>query len=357
MMLDYRLVVVEVAGHCRARQHQGATSCRHAGKGRRMIGRLAALGALIVIGLAAASPVRGQSYPNRPIKLIVAVLPGGPMDVMGRLIAQYLSSAFGQVFVENRAGAGTTLGAKAVAIAEPDGYTLLLGNSATLAIGPTLYKNAGYDPRTSFAPVAFLSSVPYVMILSPALPARTVQELVVYAKANPGKLSFGVPNAAPPHLLAAWFKLLTATDVVIVPYKGASAVLTDMLGGQIQAGFETTSVLFGHLQEKKIRALAVAAPARLPDLPDVPTMIESGFPDFIASSWTSIMAPAGTPREIVGKLNAEISAGLNSPAMQARLKQLGAHALAGTPEELAAFIASEIAKWQAMAKLTGISGE
>jgi tripartite-type tricarboxylate transporter receptor subunit TctC len=279
------------------------------------------------------------------------------MDVMGRLIAQYLSSAFGQVFVENRAGAGTTLGAKAVASAEPDGYTLLLGNSATLAIGPTLYKSAGYDPRTSFAPVAFLSIVPYVMIVSPALPVRTLHELVAYAKANPGKLSFGVPNAAPPHLLAAWFKLLTATDVVIVPYKGASAVLTDMLGGQIQAGFETTSVLFGHLQEKKIKALAVATPARLPELPGVPTMIESGFPDFVASSWTSIMAPAGTPREIVEKLNAEINAGLNAPAMQVRLKQLGAHAQAGTPEELAAFIASETAKWQAMAKLTGITGE
>jgi tripartite-type tricarboxylate transporter receptor subunit TctC len=322
-----------------------------------MIGRLGTLAASIAIGLAAASPVWGQSYPNRPIKLVVAVLPGGPMDVMGRLIAQYLSSAFGQVFVENRAGAGTTLGAKAVASAEPDGYTLLLGNSATLAIGPTLYRSAGYDPRTSFAPVAFLSSVPYVMIVSPALPVRTLHELVAYAKANPGKLSFGVPNAAPPHLLAAWFKFLTATDVVIVPYKGASAVLTDMLGGQIQAGFETTSVLFGHLQEKKIKALAVATPARLPELPDVPTMIESGFPDFVASSWTSIMAPAGTPREIVEKLNAEINAGLNAPVMQVRLKQLGAQAQAGTPEELAAFIASEIARWQAMAKLTGITGE
>jgi tripartite-type tricarboxylate transporter receptor subunit TctC len=178
-----------------------------------------------------------------------------------------------------------------------------------MAIGPTLYKSAGYDPLTSFAPVAFIASVPYVMIVSPAVPARTVGELVAYAKAQPGKLSFGVPNAAPPHMLAAWFKALTGIDIVIVPYKGASAVLTDMLAGQIQVGFETTSVLFGHLQEKKIRALAVATPARLRDLPDVPTMIESGFPDFIASSWTSVMAPAGTPKDIVGKLNASINAG------------------------------------------------
>jgi tripartite-type tricarboxylate transporter receptor subunit TctC len=312
---------------------------------------------LAAVLIAIAGAAQAQSYPNRPIKLVVAVIAGGPMDVMGRLMAQQLSATLGQVFVENRAGAGTTLGARAVASAEPDGYTLLLGNAATLAIGPTLYKSAGYDPLTSFAPVAFIASVPYVMIVSPGVPARTVGELVAYAKAQPGKLSFGVPNAAPPHMLAAWFKALTGTDIVIVPYKGASAVLTDMLAGQIQAGFETTSVLFGHLQEKKIRALAVATRARLPELPDVPTMIESGFPDFIASSWTSVMAPAGTPKDIVGKLNASINAGLGSSQMQARLKQLAAEARPGTPEELAAFVAGEIPKWQALAKLTGVTGE
>jgi tripartite-type tricarboxylate transporter receptor subunit TctC len=184
-----------------------------------------------------------------------------------------------------------------------------------------------------------------------------VPELVAYAKAHPGKLSFGVPNAAPPHMLAAWFKALTGTDVVIVPYKGASAVLTDLLGGQIQAGFETTSVLFSHLQDKKINALAVATPARLPDLPEVPTMIESGFPGFIASSWTSVMAPSGTPKDIVGKLNESINAGLNTPQMQARFKQLAANARPGTPEELATFIAGEIPKWQSMAKVAGVSAE
>jgi tripartite-type tricarboxylate transporter receptor subunit TctC len=312
---------------------------------------------LAAVLIASAGAVQAQSYPSRPIKLVVAVIAGGPMDVMGRLVAQQLSATLGPVFVENRAGAGTTLGAKAVASAEPDGYTLLLGNAATLAIGPTLYKSAGYDPLTSFAPVAFVASVPYVMIVSPGVPARTVGELVAYAKAQPGKLSFGVPNAAPPHMLAAWFRALTGTDIVIVPYKGASAVLTDMLAGQIQAGFETTSVLFGHLQEKKIGALAVATRARLPDLPDVPTMIESGFPDFIASSWTSVMAPAGTPKDIVGKLNASINAGMGSSQMQARLKQLAAEARPGTPEELAAFVAGEIPKWQALAKLTGVTGE
>jgi tripartite-type tricarboxylate transporter receptor subunit TctC len=322
-----------------------------------MSARLALWATMLAAFLAGGAPAQAQSYPSRPIKLVVAVLPGGPMDVMGRLMAQHLSATFGHVFVENRAGAGTTLGAKAVASAEPDGYTLLLGNAATLAIGPTLYKSAGYDPLTSFAPVAFVSSVPYVMIASPDLPVRTAQELVAYAKAHPGKLSFGVANASPPHMLASWLKARTGTEVVVVPYKGASAVLTDMLGGQIQAGFETTSVLFGHLEANKIRPLAVATPARLPELPDVPTMGESGFPDFIASSWTSVMAPAGTPKEIVGKLNAAINAGVASPAMQARFRQLAAEARPGTPEDLAAFIAGEIPKWQGMARLAGITGE
>ena len=154
---------------------------------------------LAAVLIASAGAAQAQSYPSRPIKLVVAVIAGGPMDVMGRLVAQQLSTTLGPVFVENRAGAGTTLGAKAVASAEPDGYTLLLGNAATLAIGPTLYKSAGYDPLTSFAPVAFIASVPYVMIVSPGVPARTVAELVAYAKAQPGKLSFGVTNAAPPH--------------------------------------------------------------------------------------------------------------------------------------------------------------
>jgi tripartite-type tricarboxylate transporter receptor subunit TctC len=322
-----------------------------------MYARRAFLLAAVLIAIAGAAQAQ-EKYPTRPIKLLVPFPAGGPVDVMGRLIGQRLSTTLGQqVIIENRPGAGSTLAARAAATAEPDGYTLLVGSAASLAIGPALYSNIGYDPATSFAPIAFVSSVPYVMIAGPKVPAKTVPDLIAYAKANPGKLNIGVPNGAPPHMIAAWFRSVTRTDVVIVPYKGASAVLTDMLAGQIQAGFETTSVLFGHLQEKKIRALAVATRARLPDLPDVPTMIESGLPDFIASSWTSVMAPAGTPKDIVGKLNASINAGLGSSQMQARLKQLAAEARPGTPEELAAFVAGELPKWQALAKLTGVTGE
>ena len=317
----------------------------------------AALGFALGVGVTAPAPAQ-ERYPSRPIRLLVPFPAGGPVDVMGRLVAQHLSTAVGQqVIVDNRPGAGSTLAAKAAATAEPDGYTLLVGSAATLAIGPTLYPNAGYDPTKSFAPIAFVSSVPYVMIARPQSPAKTVPDLIAYAKANPGKLNFGIPNGAPPHMLAAWFRSVTATDIVIVPYRGASTVITDMIGGQIDLGFETTSVTFGHVHEGKVRALGVATAARLTKLPDVPTMIESGVPDFIASSWTGIVAPAGTPRAIVNRLNAEINAGLRSELMRMRFKQLAAMANPGTPEDFAAFIAREVPKWTTMTRLSAVQPE
>jgi tripartite-type tricarboxylate transporter receptor subunit TctC len=299
-----------------------------------------------------------EKYPTRPIRLLVPFPAGGPVDVMGRLIAQRLSSTMGQqVILENRPGAGSTLAARAAAGADPDGYTLLVASAASLATGPALYNNIGYDPATSFAPVAMVSSVPYVMIAGPSVSAKTLPDLIAYARANPGKLNVGVPNGAPPHMIAAWFRSATRTDIVIVPYKGASNVITDLMGGQIDLGFETTSVTFGHVHEGKVKALGVATQARLPELPDVPTMIESGLPDFIASSWTGIVTPAGTPKDIIGRLNAEVNAALKSPELQDRFKKLAAEANSGTPEDFAAFIVREVPKWQAMAKLAGMKGE
>lgn len=320
--------------------------------------RAVALGAIAVC-LLTGMPAQAQDrYPSRPIKLLVPFPAGGPVDVMGRLVAQHLSTTLGQqVIIENRPGAGATIAGKAAATAEPDGYTLMVGSAASYAIGPTLYPNAGYDPTTAYAPIAFVSSVPYVMIIRPQAAQRTLPELIAYAKANPGKLNFGIPNGAPPHMLAAWFRNTTATDIVIVPYRGASTVLTDMIGGQVDLGFETTSVTFTHVREGKVRALGVATSSRLPELPDVPTMIESGVPDFIASSWTGIVAPAGTPRPLIMRLNAEINAGINSPMMRERFKQLGAIANPGTPEDFAAFIAKERPKWINMVKLSGVQGE
>jgi tripartite-type tricarboxylate transporter receptor subunit TctC len=313
--------------------------------------------AVALTGIAATARAQ-EKYPARPIKLLVPFPAGGPVDVMGRLIAQRLSATLGQqVIVENRPGAGSTLAARAAATAEPDGYTLLVASAASLAIGPALYSNIGYDPATSFAPIALVSSVPYVMIAGPSVTAKTLPDLVAYAKANPGKLNIGVPNGAPPHMIAAWFRSVTRTDVVIVPYKGASNVITDLMGGQIDLGFETTSVTFGHVHEGKATALGVATQARLPALPEVPTMIEGGLPDFIASSWTGIMAPAETPKAIIGRLNAEVNAALTSPELQDRFKKLAAEAKPGTTEDFAAFILREVPKWQAMAKLAGVKAE
>jgi tripartite-type tricarboxylate transporter receptor subunit TctC len=312
----------------------------------------------MMAAIGAAAPAQAQSYPVRPVRLIVPFPAGGPVDVMGRLIAQYLSATLGQqVLVDNRPGAGSTLAGREAARAEPDGYTLLLGSAATLAIGPALFKNIGYDPIKSFTPVAFMSSVPYVMVAGPKTPARNVEDVVAYAKAHPGKLNLGVPNGAPPHMLAVWFKDATATDVVVVRYKGASTVITDLIGGQIDLGFETTSVTLSHLHEGTIRPLGVATLQRLPELPDVPTMTESGVKDFVATSWTGILAPAGTPAEVVARLNGAINAGLASADMQARFRQLAAATKPGTPQDFADFIAAESPKWSAMAQLSGAKPE
>jgi tripartite-type tricarboxylate transporter receptor subunit TctC len=313
---------------------------------------------VLIAALVAGAPASAQDYPNRTIRLIVPFPAGGVLDVMGRLIAQNLSATLGQqIIVDNRPGAGSTLAGRDAARAEPDGYTLLLGSAATLAIGPALFKNIGYDPIANFAPVAFVGSVPYVMVTGSKSQFRSVKDVIDYAKQNPGKLNFGVPNGAPPHLIAAWFKDATKTDIVVVPYKGAAGVVTDLMAGQIDLGFEATSLTLSHLHDNSMRALGVATPKRLPELADVPTMIESGVPDFIASSWAGILAPTGTPAAIIAKLNAETNVALKSDAMQARLKQFAAEAQPGTPQDFAAFIAAERPKWIAMAKLSNLKPE
>jgi tripartite-type tricarboxylate transporter receptor subunit TctC len=307
--------------------------------------------------LASAQIAAGESYPSRPIRLIVPFPPGGPTDVMGRLISQALSNELGQqVYVDNRPGAGSTLAGKIAANAEPDGYTLLLGSAATLAIGPTLYRDAEYDPKR-FVPVAMVAEVPYVMVASPKAPVASVSELIAYAKAHPGKLNFGVPNGAPPHMLAAWFKSLTDIDVVLVTYRGGANVLTDLLGGQIDLAVETCSILLPQLRDGKLRPLGTPSPKRLTDLPDVPTMAENGVPGFTASSWTGIVAPPGTSKQIIDKLNRATNAALKDPATQAKLNPLEAQAMFGTPADYADFLVSELPKWIAMAKLSGATAE
>jgi tripartite-type tricarboxylate transporter receptor subunit TctC len=315
--------------------------------------------ALALLLLAVAAPAcAAETHPNRIIKLLVTFPPVGPVDVMGRLIAQHLSGALGQqVIVDNRPGAGGTLAGRAAASAEPDGYTLLLGSAAGLGIGPALYSNIGYDPIKSFVPIAMVSDVSYVMIAAPQTPFDDVPQLLTFAKATPGKLNFGVPNGAPPNMLALSFKALTGADIVVVPYKGASNAITDMIGGQIDGGFETTSVVFGHLNDHGLKALAVIRDRRLPELPDTPTMIESGVPALKGSSWTGVVAPVGTPQPIIDRLRAEIIAGLKSPEMVDKFRKLGAEAKFLSPQEFAAFIAEENKRMAAIIRASGVKGD
>jgi tripartite-type tricarboxylate transporter receptor subunit TctC len=310
-----------------------------------------------LLAFSVASPLRAESYPSRPIRLIVPFPPGGPTDVMGRLIAQQLSATFGAIVVDNRPGAGSTLGSKLAAAAEPDGYTLLFGSTSSLAIAPALYKNPGYDPLTSFTPVAAISDVPYILVVAPGLPVKTMQDVVAYGNANPGKLNFGAPTGTPTFLLAELFKRATKTDLVVVPYKGGAPVVADLLGGQLQATFETTSVILSYVQQGSLRPLAVASRKRLTDLPDVPTMIESGIPDFIGDSWTGIVAPAGTPPDIVSKLNAAINAALTSHEVTSSFAKLKAEAKTGRPEDFALFLAEEGKRWGDVVRLSGMEPE
>jgi tripartite-type tricarboxylate transporter receptor subunit TctC len=309
--------------------------------------------AMGIVLLSAGVTRADEVYPSRAIRMIVPFPPGGPTDVMARLICASLTEALGQqVYVDNRPGAGATLAGKLAATAEPDGYTLLIGSAATLAIGPTLYKDVEYDPK-SFVPVAMVGDVPYVMVANPKVPVSSVGDVIAYAKAHPGKLNLGVPNGAPPHMLAAWFKSLTQTDIVVVTYRGGANVMTDLLGGQVDIGIETSSVLLPHLRAGALRPLGTLSPKRLPELPDVPTMDQAGVKGFIASSWTGIVAPAGTPKPIVDKLNAAVNVGFATESVQAKLKSLGASALPGSPADYAAFLTAELPKWVAMAKLSG----
>lgn len=300
-------------------------------------------------------PALAQNYPDRSIKIVVPFPAGGPTDVAARLVAQNISASLGQpVVIENRAGAGGTLGAKAVASAEPDGYTLLFGSTSSLAIAPAIYKTLDYDPVKDFAPIATVSDAPFILVTTSGFPATSLKELIAYAKANPGKMNYAsAGNGTPPHLTGEMFKAATGTDIFHVPYKGGAPAVTDVIAGQVQMTFETTSVLLPLVKEGKLKALAVTSARRRPELPEIPSMIESGFPDFLSNSWTGVVAPAGTPANVVAKLNAAINAGLTSEATKASFAKLGLDAKVGSPENFASLIVNEKKKWAGIVKLSG----
>src|SRR5262249_40974404 len=314
---------------------------------------LASIGALALAGPAAA-----QSYPSKPIRMIVPFPPGGPIDTMGRMVANDLSVRLGQqVIVDNRAGAGSTLGTKMAAAAEPDGYTLLFGSSGSLAVAPALYTTLDVDPRKAFAPVAKAALLPHVFVVPNQLPVHGIKDFLASAQAPPGQLTHGAGLATPPHLLSTLFKTKAEIDAIYVPYKGSAASITDLLGGRTQFTIDGLLGLYPLIRDGRVRALAIARGERWPALPDVPTLVESGFPDFTIDAWTGVAAPAGTPAEIVGRLNAAINAGLQSPESKATLTRFSAIADTGTPADFGAFLAREIPRWAALVKLAGAKAE
>ncbi|MFL6951139.1 MAG: Bug family tripartite tricarboxylate transporter substrate binding protein [Xanthobacteraceae bacterium] len=307
------------------------------------------------LGLAAAGSAAAQPYPNRPIKLIVPFPAGGPPDVIARIVADSMSTRLGHsVVVDNRPGAGATIGTRSVANAEPDGHTLLFASTTSLSIGPALFKNLDYDPVKSFTPVAGISTGPMVVVVHPSVPAKTVQELVAYAKANPGKLNYGAGVASPPHIAWGLFTAVTGTDILFVPYRGMAPAMNDLISGQIQMMIDGTGPLLPHIQAGTFRALAVTGKTRSPDFPHLPTMIESGYPDYVLTFWTGIVAPAGTPQPIVARLNSAINDGLASIALKDGLAKFNVEANIASPQEFAAMLAQEAEKWAGIVKAAGI---
>jgi tripartite-type tricarboxylate transporter receptor subunit TctC len=292
-----------------------------------------------------------QKYPDRPIRMIVPFPPGGPIDTMARVVAQELSTRVGQVVVENRAGGGSTIGVKSVAAADPDGYTLLFGSSGSLAVAPALYSSLGIDPTKAFDPIATVALLPHVMVENIDVPAKTIAEFVAYAKANPGKLNYGAGLGTPPHLLSTLFKTEADIDVVYVPYTGSAQSVNDLLGGRTQFTIDGLTGLYPLIKAGKVRALAIARAERWPPLPDVPTLVESGYPDFVLDAWTGLVAPAGTPRAIIDQLNAAVNAGLKSLEAQASLANFSAIANTGTPEDFKKFLADQIQRWGSLVKI------
>ncbi len=320
---------------------------------QRIIALIAAALSLCCCG--AATRAAAQPYPNRPVKIIVPTPAGGPVDVMARLTANALSAPLGvNVIVENRAGAGNTLGSKVAATADPDGYTLLVSAASGLIMSPMIYKNAGYD-YTSFAPIALIAETPSVLVLHPAVPADSLAALVAYAKANPRKLNYSTGGAGTlPHLTAELFKTLSGTDIVHVPYKGGGPALEAVIAGQVQTTFDTVGTSLPFIRDGKLRPLAIVNPTRIAELPDVPSMPELGYAPLTSGAWTALLAPLRTPPEIIARLNAATNGALHSPQMREALARLAAQPRGGSPDDLAAHMRAEHAKWEPIVKSLGL---
>ncbi len=312
----------------------------------------------VAIAILLVTPAFAQPYPNRPVRIIVPTPAGGPVDVMARLIGNALPTTLGQpVVIENRPGAGNTLGSRQAAEAAPDGYTLMVSAASGLIISPMIYKNAGYD-AASFTPVALIAETPQVLVVNPALPVNSLAELIALAKANPGKLNYSTGGVGTvPHLSAELFKKETGTDIVHVPYKGGGPALTAVITGEVQMTLDTLATSLQMVEAGKLRALAISAPKRVAELPDVQTMAEAGYPTLTTGAWTALLAPRDTPPDILAKLNAATNAALKAEPMASALKKLGAQPRGGTPQELADHLKREQMKWAPIVQALNLKAE
>jgi tripartite-type tricarboxylate transporter receptor subunit TctC len=321
-----------------------------------MIRSQALLASLTVTVSLAAGVVHG--FPDKPLKVVHGFAPGGGADIFLRTILPKFSETVGQpVVVDYRTGAGGNLAMEAVAKAPPDGYTLLMGTPG-LAINPSLYAKLPFDPLRDFAPISLIGSVPNALIVTPSVPAASVAELIALAKAHPGKLNFASSGSGTSlHLAAELFKLSAGIDIVHIPYKGGAQAQTDVIGGQAQLMFNVLPSALPQIKAGKLRVLAVTGPARAESLPDVPTMIEAGLPGYTAVTWNGILTTAGTPREVVAKLNEALVSALKSPGMKDQLAKIGQDPLWSTPEEFAAFLREETEKWRKVIEAAGLRAQ
>jgi tripartite-type tricarboxylate transporter receptor subunit TctC len=310
--------------------------------------------------LAGTGLAHAQTYPTRPIRIVVPFPAGGPTDGMARIVSDRLGAVLGQtIVVENHGGgAGGSIGAKAVAAADPDGYTILMTPGGALTTGPAVHRNIGYDPAKAFTPVGLLTETPNIISVHPSLPVKSLAELVAYAKANPGKISWGSQGfGTAPHLLAEMFKLETGVNIVHVPYRGTAPLLAAAVAGEVQMLADPATSSLPHIQSGNLRVLAIAGAERFSKLPDVPTTPEAGYPKLQAPFWLGVVVPAGTPPAIIDKLNAAFRDSLAQPQTRARLANLGAEIKIGTPAEFGKLLANERAQWTAVVNAANIKVE
>lgn len=321
--------------------------------------------AILIVGMSAlpglaqsAGTAAEAAYPTKPLRIVVPLSAGGPTDTLARIIGQQLSEKLGQpVIIENRPGAGGNIGAEVVAKAAPDGYTLFMGTSGPLSINQSLYSKLQFDPAKDFSPVVLVASAPFVVAINPSLPARSVKDLIALAKSKPGQLNFGAVSGSAAHLATELFKSMAGIDMVHVAYKGAAPATTDLIAGVLQLSFASTPGVMPNVKAGKLTALAVTSSKRLTQLPDVPTLAESGLAGYEASVWYGVVAPARTPRAIIVRLNTEINKILQDPDIRQKLMSNDFEPAGSTPEQFGTYIKAETAKWRQVVKSSGAKSD